>query len=76
MNKNEREHNPTDDRLRQLAHDVRNCLNIIGMSAQVLKDGRPGADEIAELSASIDQERKTASELLDELVAAMSRADV
>lgn len=68
-------HQQMDDQVRQLRHDVLNCLNVIGMSAQLLKSGPSEADEVVELSESIDQERKRAAELLDQLVAALERAD-
>lgn len=61
-----------DEQLRQLAHDVRHCLHVIGLGAEMLKNVRDNERLFAEICASIDQERRTAWKLIDKLVAAAS----
>ncbi|MDN5871884.1 MAG: hypothetical protein L0H73_14330 [Nitrococcus sp.] len=59
-----------DEQLHQLAHDVRQCLHVIGIGAEMLKSARNDEARFAELCEAIDQERKTAQQLVEELIEA------
>lgn len=59
----------SDEQLRQLAHDVRHCLHVIGLGTEMLKGARDDERRFAELCESIDRERQEARRLVDELVA-------
>lgn len=58
-----------DEQLRQLGHDVRHCLHVIGMGMEILKTVREDDDRFVEICELIDKERKTAMKLVRELVA-------
>ena len=62
-----------DERLRQLAHDIRHCLHVIGMGMELLKTVRENDRQFAEICESINQERRTARKLVDELAAFAGR---
>ena len=57
-----------DEQLRQLIHNIRHCLHVIGMGTSLLKELRHDDVQFAELCASIDTERKKVKELIEELV--------
>lgn len=57
-----------DEQLRQLAHDVRHCLYVIGMGTEILRTAREDDDRFAEVCELIDEERKTAMKLVGKLI--------
>ncbi|MDN5872133.1 MAG: hypothetical protein L0H73_15625 [Nitrococcus sp.] len=59
-----------DEQLHRLAHDVRQCLHVIGMGAEMLASARADESRFAELCEAIEQERKTAQRLVKELIEA------
>ncbi|HET6568655.1 MAG TPA: hypothetical protein VFG50_11875 [Rhodothermales bacterium] len=59
-----------DKHLHQLAHDVRNSLQVVGMGSEVLKTARGDDVKFAQVCEWIEAERKTALRLVDELLKA------
>lgn len=59
-----------DEQLRQLSHDVRECLHAIGLGTEILKNLREDEARFAEICEAIDNERKTAQKLVHELLKA------
>ncbi|EAR21040.1 hypothetical protein [Nitrococcus mobilis] len=57
-----------DEQLRQLSHDVRECLHAIGLGTELLKNLREDEARFAEICEAIDNERKTAQRLMHELI--------
>jgi hypothetical protein len=57
-----------DTVLRQLAHDLRNHLYVIGLSAAVLKKRGPTLAEFDQLVTAIANEHKQAVAVLDEVL--------
>lgn len=65
-------HEPTEQdraaRLRQLAHDLRNHLYVIGLSVSVLQRKVPVENELKELIQKLEDEQKQAVNVLDEVL--------
>lgn len=64
---NEQHEKETEERLRQLSHDIGHCLHVIGMAMEILKSARDNEEVFGEVCASIDKERKEATKLLHQL---------
>ena len=52
------------ERLRRIAHDLRNCLYTMGMAAEILRTVPLGVDEATALWESIAKDRRTAEGLV------------
>jgi hypothetical protein len=59
-----------DAQLRQLAHDVQDCLHVISMAVRLLKDARDDDRRFDELCGWIDAQRRQATDLVTELLTA------
>jgi hypothetical protein len=57
-----------DERLQQLAHDLRNHLYVIGLSTALLRKKTPSPAELDEILACLASEHKQAVDALNELV--------
>ena len=59
---------PRNKRVRQLAHDLKNSLAVIGSGLEVLKLTAPpeNAREFQDIFAMMDTERKAATKLVDD----------
>ncbi len=57
---------PVANPQRQMLHDLRHCLSVIGMGMVVLRQGQSDC-RLGELCDSLDAERKKAVRLLREL---------
>ena len=55
-------------KLRQLHHQLQNCLNVISLGTDVLADSRNDDATFTEFYETIRDERKSASKLLDEFL--------
>lgn len=64
-----------DEQLRQLSHDLRECLHMIGLATQMLQNVREDVDRFAQICEAIDKERTTAQKLVCELIDAASRGN-
>ena len=64
-----------DEQLRQLSHDLQECLHVIGMGTQMLQNVREDVDRFTQICEAIDKERKTAQKLVCELIDAASRGN-
>lgn len=64
-----------DQHLRQLVHDVRNCLQVVGMGTEVLKTAREDDRKFTTICESIDKERRTALKLMDEFLIVACEGD-
>lgn len=62
-----------DEQLRQLSHDLRECLHMIGMGVELLQKARQDAERFAQTCEAIDKERKAAQKLVGELIDAACR---
>ena len=60
---------PRIDRCRQLAHDLKNSLAVIGSGLEVLKLTTPpeNAREFQDIFEMMDKERKAATKLVDDI---------
>jgi hypothetical protein len=56
-----------DDRINKLAHDVRQCLQVIGLATNVLRGMREHDGTLSEVCELLDGQRKEMLELIDEL---------
>ncbi len=63
---NERLQTPLDT----LAHDVQNCLYVVGVGLEILKDARSDDARFAEVSASMAKSNEQAVQLLVDYVRA------
>jgi signal transduction histidine kinase len=57
----------TSDRLKQLRHDVLNCLNVISLGAKALQESPGDAELLEYVCNNIQREQRRATELLSEL---------
>ena len=64
-----------DEQLRQLCHDLRECLHMIGMGMELLQNAREDAERFAQTCEAIDKERKAAQKLAGELIDAACRSN-
>lgn len=66
---------PQDLHLGQLVHDLRHCLHVIGLGSELLPSVRNDDLRFGEVCGWIDQERKRAGELLNQLGERVRRMD-
>jgi hypothetical protein len=52
--------------LQQVVHDVQNCLHVIGLGTEILKEVRGDDSRFAEVCEGIDRERREAMRRLRE----------
>ncbi len=57
-----------NEKLHKLHHDIQNCLSIISMGADTLEKFRRDDTIFAEFYHSIQEQRRKASELVDEFL--------
>ena len=59
-------HPDHDANIHQITHDLLQCLHVIGMATELLRQPQQPT-QVDELCRSIDQERKTAAQLVNQL---------
>ncbi len=59
---------PHDEALHQFAHDLQNCLHVVGMGLEILKDVRNDDARFAEISDWVRIEHRKGVELLEAYV--------
>ena len=59
--------------LRQLQHDIKNALHVVGLGLAVLNSVRDDPTQFAETYAVVDEERRNARDLVAQLLDRVSR---
>ena len=63
------------ERLDQLAHDLNECLHVIAMATLLLKEAPNDQSQLESICNSLDNERRRASDLVQELLDAVKNPE-